>query len=152
MSAVHKAYLVVNDMLNVWDIQSPSCHIRRQQNTTEDDIFIRKPFQVLEALLLVHVGMKRQWSPVQDHQQRVQSLDTVYAVGEYHGAAGILKQKWIRVSVRVSTVASFLVRRRVGRLRSMVSVAENTKLLDPAEEPPRRDPIIDHSVVYACVW
>lgn len=43
--------------------------------------------------------MKGQRSPVHDNQQRVQSLDTVYAVGKYHGAAGILEQKVIQVEV-----------------------------------------------------
>lgn len=62
---------------------------------------LSKPLQVFEALFLVHVGMKRQWSTVQDHQQGVQSLDTVYTVSEHHGAARILEQKVIKVKVLV---------------------------------------------------
>jgi len=54
MYAVHKAYLVVNDMLNVWDIQSPSGHIRRQQNTTEEDICIPCQMSIQEAMSGLH--------------------------------------------------------------------------------------------------
>lgn len=62
---------------------------------------LSEPFQVFEALFLVHVGMKRQWSAVQDNQQRVQSLDTIYAVSKHHGAARILEQEVIKVEVHV---------------------------------------------------
>lgn len=60
---------------------------------------LSKPFQIFEALFLVHVGMKRQWSTVQNNQHGVQSLDTVYTVGKHHGAARILKQEVIKVKV-----------------------------------------------------
>lgn len=62
---------------------------------------LSKPFQVFKALFLVHVGMKRQRSAVQDNQQGVQSLDTVYTVGKDHGAARILEQEVIKVEVLV---------------------------------------------------
>lgn len=60
---------------------------------------LSKPLQVFEALFLVHIGMQRQWSTVQDDQQGVQSLDTVYTVGKHHGAARILEQKVIKEEV-----------------------------------------------------
>lgn len=60
-----------------------------------------KPFQVFEALFLVHVGMKRQWSTVQDNHQGIQSLDTVYTVGKHHGATRILEQEVIKVEVLI---------------------------------------------------
>lgn len=47
----------------------------------------------------MHVGMERQRSTVQDNQQGVQSLDTVYTVGKHHGAARVLEQEVIKVEV-----------------------------------------------------
>ena len=77
----------------------------RNLKTSHSPIPLSKPLQVLETLLLVHVGVQRQRRAVQDDQQAVEPLDAVNAVGEHHGSAGVLQQEVVEVEVLVVLVA-----------------------------------------------
>lgn len=67
-----------------------------------------KAFQVFEALFLVHVGMQRERTEVQDNQESVEPLDAVDAVSEHHGATRILKQEVVQVEVLLILLTMYL--------------------------------------------
>jgi hypothetical protein len=86
----------MNNVLHVRDIQSPRSHICRKQQATGT---VSKAIEVLESLSLHHIGMKWQWSALEQGEKPCQAAHTADAVAEDKCSSLVLLDEVIEIKV-----------------------------------------------------
>lgn len=90
----------VDDMINRGNIETSSGNVCRDQDSVLGRL---EAVQVLETLLLLQLGMKREDWHLEDFEQRDQATDTVNASYEDKGTSGIAKQEVVEIQVLVTS-------------------------------------------------
>jgi hypothetical protein len=86
----------MNNMLHAGDIQSPCGHVRCEQQAAG---IISETIQVFQSLPLHHVGMKWEWSALEQSEKLCQSAHTADAVAEDECASWVLLDEVIQIKV-----------------------------------------------------
>lgn len=91
-------HLVVNHMLHIRYVQATSSHVSGYQQTCRA---VTESLQVLQTLLLDHVGMQGQGIAVQQAEERGQSFYAIDGIAKNNGASWMALNKVVKMIVLV---------------------------------------------------